>query len=151
MAKVWRRPWSGMCSRLASLRIFSWSFATAHFVGDVGVYVQRGAAGDVTNDGGKRFDVHAMFLALANIVLAHMVYGSTCWGAFGLDGLAAAYPVPRYFVGFGRALAVRGGFSRGPLADIRAYTVCPCGPCFRRLFCSLLTMISIHYSCKYAC
>ena len=34
---------------------------TAHFVGDVGVYIQRGAAGDVANNGGERFDVHAMF------------------------------------------------------------------------------------------
>lgn len=34
---------------------------TAHFVGDMGVYIQRGAAGDVTDDGRERFDVHAVF------------------------------------------------------------------------------------------
>ena len=39
-------------------------------------------------------------------------------------------------LGTGRVSVVR-----GPLADLRAYVVCPGGPCFRRLFCSLLTMI----------
>ena len=32
-----------------------------HFVGDVGVYVQRGAAGYMTDNGGECFDIHAMF------------------------------------------------------------------------------------------
>lgn len=32
-----------------------------HIIGDVGVDVQRGAAGDVADDGGQRFHVHAMF------------------------------------------------------------------------------------------
>ena len=33
----------------------------AHIVGDVGVDIQRGAAGDMTNDGGECFYIHAMF------------------------------------------------------------------------------------------
>lgn len=32
----------------------------AHLIGDVGVDVQRGAAGDVPDDGGEGLDVHAM-------------------------------------------------------------------------------------------
>ena len=33
----------------------------AHLVGNVGVDVQRGAAGNVTDDGGERFHIHTMF------------------------------------------------------------------------------------------
>ena len=46
---------------------------TAHFVGDVGVYIQCGAAGDVANNGGERFDVHAMFQTCCAKYMAQIV------------------------------------------------------------------------------
>ena len=45
----------------------------AHFVGDVGVDVQRGAAGDMTNDGRECFDVHAMLQACCGKYMAQVV------------------------------------------------------------------------------
>ena len=40
-------------------------------------------------------------------------------------GALSAFPGPRYSVGFGRVSVVCGGFSRSPLADLRAYIVFP--------------------------
>ena len=44
-----------------------------HFVGDVGVDVQRGGAGDVANNGGQGLDVHAMFQGVGGECVSEVV------------------------------------------------------------------------------
>ena len=46
---------------------------TAHFVGDVGVDIQCGAAGDMTDNGGECFDIHAMFQTCCAKYMAQIV------------------------------------------------------------------------------
>ena len=45
---------------------------TRSFIGDVGVHIQRGGAGDVADNSGQRFDVHAMLQGVMRVEIAEL-------------------------------------------------------------------------------